>query len=224
VGVGRVGSTVASIEQRIVLAKGSKQEKMPLLVSALLGTPGRTILFCRTKATAHWVCKQLRKGAVDGTAEPVPAEEIHGDRSQSQRESALCGARFPAEIYTRGCILDPTHVRLKLFHACDQWHSSRVSTPLTGSHCKFRPNTEGPRLGKALLQCSAPRMLQLEGWTLMEWRMWSTLTWPLPVMSLIHMYTESAGLDEQAILVWQPASMCPVMKRSKGAARSRRAC
>jgi hypothetical protein len=29
--------------------------------------------------------------------------------------------------------LDPTHVRLKLFHACDQWHSSRMFTPyLTG--------------------------------------------------------------------------------------------
>jgi hypothetical protein len=28
--------------------------------------------------------------------------------------------------------LDPTHVRLKLLQACDQWHSSRVFTPLTG--------------------------------------------------------------------------------------------
>jgi hypothetical protein len=27
--------------------------------------------------------------------------------------------------------LDPTHVRLTLFHACDQWHSSRESTALT---------------------------------------------------------------------------------------------
>jgi hypothetical protein len=27
--------------------------------------------------------------------------------------------------------LDPTHVRLKLLHACDQWHSSRQSTALT---------------------------------------------------------------------------------------------
>jgi hypothetical protein len=40
--------------------------------------------------------------------------------------------------------LDPTHVRLKLLHACDQWHSSRKFTPLTGLHCKFRPTTEGP--------------------------------------------------------------------------------
>jgi hypothetical protein len=28
--------------------------------------------------------------------------------------------------------------------ACDQWHSSRVFTPLTSWHCKLRPNTEGP--------------------------------------------------------------------------------
>jgi hypothetical protein len=34
-------------------------------------------------------------------------------------------------------------LRLKLLQACDQWHSSRLSTFLTGSHCKFRPNTEG---------------------------------------------------------------------------------
>jgi hypothetical protein len=30
-------------------------------------------------------------------------------------------------------------------HACDQWHSSRKFTPLTGLHCKLRPNTEGTR-------------------------------------------------------------------------------
>jgi hypothetical protein len=39
--------------------------------------------------------------------------------------------------------LDPTHVRLKLLHACDQRHSSRKFTPLTGLHCTLRPNTEG---------------------------------------------------------------------------------
>jgi hypothetical protein len=39
--------------------------------------------------------------------------------------------------------LDPTHVRLKLLHACDQWHSSRKFTPLTCLHCKLRPNAQG---------------------------------------------------------------------------------
>jgi hypothetical protein len=28
-------------------------------------------------------------------------------------------------------------------HTCDQWHPSRVFTPLTGGHCKLRQNTEG---------------------------------------------------------------------------------
>jgi hypothetical protein len=35
--------------------------------------------------------------------------------------------------------LDPARIE----HVCDQWHSSRVSTPLTSWHCKLRPNTEG---------------------------------------------------------------------------------
>jgi hypothetical protein len=50
------------------------------------------------------------------------------------------GARFPAEIYARGC-----HWFLRRLarseQACDQWHSSRVFTFLTGWRCKFRPNT-----------------------------------------------------------------------------------
>jgi hypothetical protein len=37
----------------------------------------------------------------------------------------------------------PTPARLKLLHASDQWHSSRVFTLLTGRHCNFRPNTKG---------------------------------------------------------------------------------
>jgi hypothetical protein len=39
--------------------------------------------------------------------------------------------------------LDPMPARLKLEHACDQWHSSRESIALTGWHCQLRPNTEG---------------------------------------------------------------------------------
>jgi hypothetical protein len=37
-------------------------------------------------------------------------------------------------------------LHLKRCHACDQWHSFLVFTPLTGWHCKFRPNTEGFQL------------------------------------------------------------------------------
>jgi hypothetical protein len=40
-----------------------------------------------------------------------------------------------------------TPARLKLLHACDQWHSLRVFILLTGSRCKLRPNTEGEAVG-----------------------------------------------------------------------------
>jgi hypothetical protein len=39
--------------------------------------------------------------------------------------------------------LDPTHVRLKLIHACDQWHSSRESTASYRYYHKLCRNTEG---------------------------------------------------------------------------------
>jgi ATP-dependent RNA helicase DDX3X len=88
IAVGRVGSTTKNIEQRIVRADSSKQLKMPLLVAALAEVNGRTLVFVKKKATANWVAKQLKRAAVDGGA-GIDAAEIHGDRSQSQRESAL---------------------------------------------------------------------------------------------------------------------------------------
>jgi hypothetical protein len=60
--------------------------------------------------------------------------------------------------------LDPTHVRLKLLHACDQWHSSRKFTSLTGLHCKFRPNTEGAPHHDPISTLLPP--LQATTWTL----------------------------------------------------------
>jgi hypothetical protein len=36
-----------------------------------------------------------------------------------------------------------TPARLKLLQACDQWHSSRMCTPLTGRLGKFRRNAKG---------------------------------------------------------------------------------
>jgi hypothetical protein len=41
------------------------------------------------------------------------------------------GARFFGRKSHSRMPLEPMHVRLKLLHACDQWHSSRVFTPLT---------------------------------------------------------------------------------------------
>ena len=88
IAVGRVGSTTKNIEQRMVRADSSKQLKMPLLVAALAEVNGRTLVFVKKKATANWVAKQLKRAAIDGGA-GIDAAEIHGDRSQSQREAAL---------------------------------------------------------------------------------------------------------------------------------------
>jgi Cu/Zn superoxide dismutase len=51
-------------------------------------------------------------------------------------------ALFGRNLHSR-IPLARTPARLKLLHACDQCHSSRVFTPLIGWHCKLRPNTEG---------------------------------------------------------------------------------
>jgi hypothetical protein len=47
--------------------------------------------------------------------------------------------------------LDPTHVRLKRYHACDEWYYSRVSTSSYCYHRKLHPNTEG-KWGRTKLQ------------------------------------------------------------------------
>jgi hypothetical protein len=41
-----------------------------------------------------------------------------------------CGARFSAEIHTRGCHWFPRLCSASSEHACDQWYSSREPTPL----------------------------------------------------------------------------------------------
>jgi hypothetical protein len=50
--------------------------------------------------------------------------------------------------------LVPTPARFKSSEqACDQWHSSRMSTFLTGSHCELRPNNEGAVIRQVTVQC-----------------------------------------------------------------------
>jgi kinesin family protein C2/C3 len=51
--------------------------------------------------------------------------------------------------------LVPTPVRLKLLHACNQCHSSRVSSTSHLCHRKLRPNTEGLAL-RSNLTCQRP--------------------------------------------------------------------
>jgi ATP-dependent RNA helicase DDX3X len=115
VAVGRVGSTVAGIEQRIVLcAESSRERKLDLLIAVLRAVPdARTLVFCSSKGTCAWVRAKLAEiierdrqaalaaAAVSGpkTTEGGPpseaigflfaAEELHGDCSQGARSRAL---------------------------------------------------------------------------------------------------------------------------------------
>jgi ATP-dependent RNA helicase DDX3X len=83
IGVGRVGSTVENIKQDLVYATSDPHYKMSLLLEALRKTDGRTLVFVQKKRTAAWVCRCLNHQY------GIAADEIHGDRSQAQREQAL---------------------------------------------------------------------------------------------------------------------------------------
>ena len=62
VAVGRVGSTVAGIEQRIIPAENLRERKLELLVAVLRAVPdSRTLVFCSGKGTAKWVRAQLQR-------------------------------------------------------------------------------------------------------------------------------------------------------------------
>jgi superfamily II DNA/RNA helicase len=85
VAVGRVGSTIESISQRIVHCPANdKRTKLGLLLP-LLDRTEKTLVFCQKKHVASWLRGQITKELGHG----VRVDAIHGDRSQSQRESAL---------------------------------------------------------------------------------------------------------------------------------------
>ena len=91
VAVGRVGSTIESITQKLVkAARNDKRLKLELLVNLPQFTTARngrfpkSIVFVQKKHNANWVCNELCKAH-----RGLRAESIHGDRSQSQREAAL---------------------------------------------------------------------------------------------------------------------------------------
>lgn len=99
IAVGRVGSTTDSITQVLVKATPDKRHKLQLVVEAVQkGPDGRTLIFVQKKRTATWLKKQLSKGGPDDGKDnerfdPIAAVDIHGDRSQSQREAALASFR-----------------------------------------------------------------------------------------------------------------------------------
>ena len=84
VAVGRVGSTVESISQRIVPVNiNDKKLKLDTIIP-LINPSDKTIIFCQRKRLATWLKNQLLKSQLG-----VRVDAIHGDRSQSQREHAL---------------------------------------------------------------------------------------------------------------------------------------
>ena len=121
VAVGRVGSTTETITQHFRLVEDtSRGGKMALLLDVLSQEPPQqpTIVFVQKKRTATQVSKALNS-AGSGTG-PVQhnggrAVEIHGDRSQAQREAALLAFRngsakilVATDVAARG--LDIPHV------------------------------------------------------------------------------------------------------------------
>ena len=92
IAVGKVGASNKAVEQRIVRidGNGSKQDKLKTLLG-LLKEQGKerqppTILFVNKKHVATWLAKMLAK-------ESIRCSQIHGDRSQGQRETALAQFR-----------------------------------------------------------------------------------------------------------------------------------
>jgi ATP-dependent RNA helicase DDX3X len=92
VGVGRVGSSISCITQSLleVPPPADKRLKLQVLVSNNTIIPGeRTIVFVQKKATATWLKRELSRLG-------LRCDDIHGDRSQAQRESAVSRAPTPA--------------------------------------------------------------------------------------------------------------------------------
>ena len=58
--VGRVGSTVGNITQRVVVATADKRQKLALVVAALGERSGRSLVFVEKKRTATWLKKMAR--------------------------------------------------------------------------------------------------------------------------------------------------------------------
>jgi hypothetical protein len=67
---------------------------------------------------------------VEAVSHNVDAGRTNEHGREDEGEKVRC-AFSDRNLHSR-MPLDPTHARLKLLHACDQWHSSRVFTPLTG--------------------------------------------------------------------------------------------
>mmetsp|Transcript_27483 Transcript_27483/g.38759 ORF Transcript_27483/g.38759 Transcript_27483/m.38759 type:complete len:636 (-) Transcript_27483:1744-3651(-) len=80
--VGKTGKTCDTIKQQFVYVEQDESRKTAL-VSALMQTPGLTLVFVERKKDAAWLEKYLR------FEQKIPCTAIHGDKDQSQRMVAL---------------------------------------------------------------------------------------------------------------------------------------
>jgi superfamily II DNA/RNA helicase len=80
VAVTPVASTAERVEQRVIHV--DRPAKPALLAEVLRGEEGQALVFTRTKHGADKVARNLTKAG-------IPAEAIHGNKSQNQRERVL---------------------------------------------------------------------------------------------------------------------------------------
>jgi ATP-dependent RNA helicase RhlE len=105
VAVTPVATTATRVEQRVVMCDASR--KRPVLVDLLKKVATtRTLVFARTKRGADRVAEHLEKAG-------IPANAIHGNKSQGQRERALaafkngsCRVLVATDIAARGIDVD----------------------------------------------------------------------------------------------------------------------
>jgi ATP-dependent RNA helicase RhlE len=87
VAVTPVASTAERVDQRVILT--DRAAKPALLAEVLRGEQGQALVFTRTKHGADKVARNLTKAG-------IPAEAIHGNKSQNQRERVLGAFRAGA--------------------------------------------------------------------------------------------------------------------------------
>jgi hypothetical protein len=130
-----------------------------LLGLASSGCGGYSARFSNRICTrgCHWIrrmfasssCMRVTNGIPLGCLLPLTGSHC---KLRPNTKGHACGGQLvrcalSTYISARGVQLSFTLLLLRLTrcNACDQWHSSRVFTPLAGSHYKLRRTTEGLR-------------------------------------------------------------------------------
>lgn len=118
--VGTQGKTlVSTVRQKLVLATPALDHKLTLLIEHIRGTSGRTLVFVRQKKICSWVTLLLKQYG-------IAANEIHGDRIQSEREESLENFRTGHIL-----VLVATDVASRGIDVCDVTHVINFDLPIS---------------------------------------------------------------------------------------------